>query len=398
MNSKNIFTGIITAMLGCTGAAVLLIDAAKTAGASRPELISWVFAVYLLGGIMSITLTLMYKTPLIGAHSISGAAFLGTAAAGFTLPQLSGSFIMAGLFILVIGVTGIFTKFMELLPKTIVSAMLAGLVLNYVGKIVPAVKEMPFVGLLALTGFFIVPKISKKLPPAIGAMAFGLIGLLLWSPIGSLGNISFVAPQMVKPEFSLLGLISIAIPLGILILSNDLAVALAALKQNGFRPPVTLTLVISGLGTALAGLFGGHALAVGGMATALTSSDESGPKKHRYWAALVAGTAFGLFGIFAWFTTGVIQMLPAAFISLVAGFSLLGVFIASIQAAFSKSTYRFSTAFAFVIAASNITFLGISAPIWSLLLGAFAVWVLGEGPSNEVDKKTSKTDSIQTVN
>jgi len=41
MNSKNIFTGIITAMLGCTGAAVLLIDAAKTAGASRPERICW---------------------------------------------------------------------------------------------------------------------------------------------------------------------------------------------------------------------------------------------------------------------------------------------------------------------------------------------------------------------
>ncbi|WP_254611277.1 benzoate/H(+) symporter BenE family transporter [Paenibacillus sp. JMULE4] len=49
------------------------------------------------------------------------------------------------------------------------------------------------------------------------------------------------------------------------------------------------------------------------------------------------------------------------------------------SSAFSESSYRYSTVFAFAIAVSNVSFLGIAAPVWSLVFGVFSAKILGEG-------------------
>ncbi len=60
MNIHNISMGFMSALLPCTGGAMLIIQAANTAGFSRPELISWMFAVFVLGGLLNLGLTLKY--------------------------------------------------------------------------------------------------------------------------------------------------------------------------------------------------------------------------------------------------------------------------------------------------------------------------------------------------
>jgi benzoate membrane transport protein len=379
LNTQNVLTGVMSALMACTGGAIMLINCANIAGLSRTELISWFFIVYFVGGSLNLALSIKYKIPFGGAHSITAVAFLSTFIAQFTWSEVAGSFMMGGIIVVVLGLTGWFNKILEFIPKVLIDAMLAGLILNYVVQIVPTLKDAPLVGGMAIFGFFIAPRISKAIPPLLGVLVFGVIGLFIGTDFPAIQPAAFSLPQWVNPQFTVNGFISIAVPMAVLILSNDIAVALAALRKNGYQPPVNKTLVMSGLGTSFVGLFGGHAVNIGGMMTALCSSEEAGPKEKRVGAAIVSGGLVALFGLFAWKVVVIIELLPVSFITLLAGFSLLAVLLGNLQSAFSNSAYRYSTLFTFVIAISNVAFLGISSPVWSLLVGVLTVKILGEG-------------------
>ncbi|MGF7047267.1 benzoate membrane transport protein [Paenibacillus sp. DS2015] len=379
MNTQNISAGILSALMACTGGAILIMNTADLIGLTQPELISWLFIVYFIGGSLNMLLSLRYRIPFAGAHSITAVAFLSTAAAHFTLQELAGSFMMTGGLIALLGFTGIFNRILELIPKPLIDSMLAGLILNYVVQIVPAFKESPYIAGFAILGFFIVPRFSKSIPPLFGVLVFGILALFLGYDFPMISKAQFSWPQVIMPSFTVHGFLSISIPVAVLILSNDLAVALAALKKNGFHPPTNKIIVYSGIGTALVSLFGGHAVNIGGMMTALCSSEEAGLKENRFRAAIVSGVLVALFGFFAWKIIVLIEALPAFFITMITGFSLLSVLLGSLQTAFTTSTYRYSILFTFVIAISNVSFLGISSAVWSLLIGGITAKVLGEG-------------------
>jgi benzoate membrane transport protein len=378
VNIQNVMAGIMSALLACSGGALLVIHAAETAGLSRNELVTWMFAVYFLGGILNLVMTLKYKIPFGGAHSITAVAFLTSTTAHYSLHELAGGFMISGLLIAALGFSGVFKKVLNFIPKPFIDALLAGLILNYVVKIVPAAKDIPLVGVLAIMGFIVALKISKSMPPFIGVLVFGLIGLLISYDFPIMQHTAFSLPQPVLPSFTWTALLSIAIPISILILSNDIAVALAALKSNGFDPPVNKTLVISGLFSATAGLFSGHAANVGGMMSALCSGEEAGLKDHRIWAAIVSGTLVAVFGLFAWKIIDIIELLPLSFVTLMTGFSLLGVLMNSLQSTFSNKYFRYSTIFTFIIAISNVSFIGVSSPVWALLVGVVTAKLFGE--------------------
>ncbi|MGO4371089.1 benzoate/H(+) symporter BenE family transporter [Paenibacillus sp. MCAF20] len=116
MGAKTIMTGFMSALLACTGGAIMIVQAAHTAGLSKPELVSWFTSAYVIGGLLNLLLTLKYRIPFAGAHSITATAFLGTAAAGFSYSELAAAFVMSGILILAAGVSGIFSKVLNLIP------------------------------------------------------------------------------------------------------------------------------------------------------------------------------------------------------------------------------------------------------------------------------------------
>jgi benzoate membrane transport protein len=379
VNLKNVSTGIMSALLPCTGGAMLIINAAHAGGFSRVELISWMFAVYVLGGLLNLGLTIKYKIPFGGAHSITAVAFLITITAQFSIHELVGGYILSGIIIALLGLSGLFNKVLQFIPKPFIDALLTGLILNNVVKILPALKEIPLIGGLAILGFIIVHRWFKSIPPFMGVLGFGLFGLFVSNDFPIMQHTAFSLPQVITPDFSMKALISIAIPVSVLILSNDVAVGLSALKSNGYEPPVRKTLAVTGIVSAIAGLFAGHATNIGGMMSALCSGDEAGPREKRVWAAIVSGVLVILFGLFAWKVIDFIEILPAAFVVLITGFSLLGVLLNSVQSAFSASSYRYSVLFTFIIAISNLSFFGISAPVWALVVGVLSAKLFKEG-------------------
>lgn len=387
MNTQNVVTGMMSALLACTGGAILLVQSAERMELSRVELVSWMFAVYFIGGILNMLLSLRYRIPFGGAHSITVVAFLSAGAVTMPLSEFAGSFIMGGVLIALLGISGLFQKLLDMIPKPLIDAMLAGLILNYVVGIVPAMKEIPVAGACAVAGFFLTARMFKTIPPIFGVLALGGLGLWMTAGLSPMPAAEFVIPQAVVPSFTLQGFLSVTVPCTVLILSNDVAVGLAALKKNGFEPPVNRTLVASGLTTAAAGFFGGHATNIGGMMSALCSSEEAGPKDKRYIAGVVSGILVAVFGILAWVLVGVIQSFPLSFIQLVTGFSLVGVLLNSLTASYAGSEYRYSALFSFIIAISNVTFLGVSAALWSLIAGTITARILGEGTSQREPQK-----------
>jgi benzoate membrane transport protein len=332
------------------------------------------FAIYVFGGIFSIVLPLRYRMPIVGAHTITGVTFLATVTSSFSYQELIGSYIVAGALMFMVGIFGVFSKLINYVPKQIISAMLAGMIMKYLVNFVLAINSLLLIGCLSVFSFFVFLKWNKRIPPVVAAIFTALIILLLTEPLTiNTMAANFTIPTIKTPSFSPRTFFSVSIPLALLILSNDAAVGLGALEQNNYRPPINRIIALSGIFTIIAGFFGGQSANVAGMMNAVCADDDAGPRKQRYLAAITSGIIIIIFGLFSWKIVPFIQALPKPFISILLGLSLLGVFGNSLNLSFSNPKLKFGTMFAFIIAASNITVFNISSPIWSLLIGTFIV-------------------------
>ncbi|AHF08312.1 benzoate/H(+) symporter BenE family transporter [Desulfitobacterium metallireducens] len=370
LNSRNITVGIVAALLAITGPPALILEAATKGNFTTEQTIFWMFSVYVFGGILSIIMPLRYRMPIVGAHSITGVAFLATVTTQFTYPELIGAYLLSALLMLLVGVLGIFSKLMDYVPQEIISAMLAGMITKYIVNFVVSTTQLFIVGGIGLLAYLYFSKGKKRIPPMVAGVITGTALLLLTYPLSSKGMIAdFAFPQVQTPDFSYISFLSVSIPLALLILSNDAAVGIGALEQNDYHPPVNRLVSLSGVFSIITSFFGGQSANVAGMMTAICAGEEAGPREKRYMGAVVSGVIILFFGLFSWMLIPWIQSLPPAFISILVGFALLGVFGNSLQISFSRPTMKLSAALAFVIALSNITLFNISAPVWSLLVG-----------------------------
>jgi len=372
LNYKNITAGFICGLLAVTGPPALILEAAANGNFTTTQTILWMFSVYVFGGLYSILIPLYYRMPIVGAHTITGVAFLVTVTSKFTYYELIGAYIFSGILILTIGYFGVFSKLMGYVPKQIIAAMLAGMIMKYMINFALSISVLPVIGGVSLVVFFIFSKWNKRIPPIVAAIFTAFILLLLTQPLNSNGlTAAFIFPHIQLPEFSLLSFVSVSIPLALLILSNDAAVGVSALEQNDYNPPVNQIVSWSGVFSIITSFFGGQSANIAGMMTAICSDKEAGPKEKRYMGAVVLGIILILFGLFAWKLVPFIQTLPQTFVSILVGFALLGVFANSLQLSFSNPIMKTSVAFTFIIAVSNLTIFSISAPVWSLLIGTF---------------------------
>jgi benzoate membrane transport protein len=368
---QGVSTGLISATLIMTGPAVMLLEAAKLGGFTDQQSVNWMFAVYFFGGLFGIMMSLWYRMPIAGGHSLTGIAFLSTVTSQFTYPQLIGGYVMSALLIMFIGTSGLFNKLMKWVPKEVISAMLSGLVASYVVRLVPAVKEMPIVGGAALFSYFILVKFSRQIPPALGAVIVAIITLWGTQGVDPKGMTStYFFPTLQTPEFNWTGLVSLAFPLAMLILSNDAAPAVGALESTGYKPPIRTIVSGTGIFSLITSFFGGQCSNIAGMMTAICSAENTGPKEKRYIASLVSGLTIIVFGILSWKIVPFIQSLPQALISMLSGFALIGVLLSNLQLCFTGKNYPLSSLTAFIIALSNISIFHISSPVWALLFGA----------------------------
>ncbi|YBV94459.1 benzoate/H(+) symporter BenE family transporter (plasmid) [Phyllobacteriaceae bacterium JZ32] len=372
LNLQTVSAGLVAAIFGCSGPALIVIGGANNAGLSNGQTVAWLFAIYFLGGLISLFLALRYKQPVTGAYSIPGAALVAGSLATIPFEEATGAFIMAGILVLLLGISGLIGKIMRWLPMPIVMAMIVGALFRFATGAVSALGTAPYIAGAAILAFFISMRISKAIPPVLAAFVAGLIAAFATGSVGGSNvDITFVLPQFTAPSFTLDAFLAISIPLALLVIGAENAQATGVLMAEGYRPPINMMTVISGIGGIAAGFLGGHNANIAGPMTAICSSEQAGENKDgRYAATVVNGILFGTFGIAAGVAVPVVMSLPSALIGVVAGLAMLGVLLAALQNAFSKSLGNQTGALvALAVAMSNVTLLGISAPFWALVAG-----------------------------
>lgn len=372
LNIKTASAGLVAAIFGCSGPALIVIGAAKGGHLSEGQTVAWLLAIYGLGGLISLIMGLYYKLPVTGAYSIPGAALVAGALATFPFEQAVGAFLMAGAIVFVLGITGLIGKVMRWLPMPIVMAMIAGALIRFGVGAVTSIEKLPIVVGAATLAFFLSMRFVKVVPPVLSALVVGLLAVALTGSFGGgTAPIGFVAPEFTAPVFTLSAFFAIAVPLALLVIGAENAQAIGVLMAEGYRPPINAMTVISGIGGVLAGLLGGHNANIAGPMTAICSSEQAGEDREgRYVATVVNGVLFGAFGIFAGIAVPLIMALPGPLIGSVAGLAMIGVLLSAFQAAFDKARGNQTGAFvALIVAMSGASFLHISAPFWALLAG-----------------------------
>ncbi|KKM11362.1 benzoate transporter [Clostridiales bacterium PH28_bin88] len=378
LNNNTITAGIVATIFGCTGPALIIMNSAAAGKLTEAQTISWLFAVYFFGGLLGVLLASYYKQPINGAWSIPGAVMLASALTFFNINQAVGAYFVAGLIVLVLGLSGLIGKVMRWLPLPIVMAMIAGAMIRFGTGIVTSTQKAPLIAGLALVGYLVSQRLTKKVSPVLGALIVGVVAAAAFGGFSfSSLDVKFIAPQIFKPEFSVGALFSIAIPLAALVMGAENAQAIGVLMSQGYKPPINMMTIISGIGGMVTAFFGGHNANIAGPMTAICSSDEAGPNKEgRYVASIVNGITFGAFGLFASAAVPFVKALPKDLISVLAGLAMIGVLVSSFDMAFSTKKFKIGAFAALVIAMSGIVVLKISAPFWALLGGVIISMVV----------------------
>lgn len=370
INRDNISGGLMTGMLGIIGPPVMVIEAANAGMFSHEQTITWFYGVHFFGALLGMIMSIYYRMPIVGAHSLTGVAFLVTVTPHFTFEELVGIYIITAFIIMAFGLSGIFKKVMSWIPREIIAAMLAGIISSYVFGLIPATVDMPIIGLTAIVAFFIFRKWDLRIPPMLAGVFTAVIMYFVLNnfDFSALGTTP-VAPTFTTPEFSISAIISVTLPLTLLILSNDATPAIGALESNGYKVPINNILTVSGIASLGATIFGGQSANVGGMMTTIASDHASGEKSTRYVASVISSIIMLIFAIFAWALVPLMFDLPASLMAILTGFVLIGVFASTLRRSFSNPKYTMSVIFTFIIAASGVTYFYISAPIWAMLIG-----------------------------
>lgn len=379
--------GLVAAIFGCTGPALIIINGANEAGLPPEVTTSWIFGIYVLGGLISLVLGLYYKMPITGAWSIPGAVLVVGGLTSFEFSDMVGAFLVAGLLVLGLGLTGLIRRVAAWLPVPIVMAMIAGALIRFGTGVVDAGVSAPVIVLAAVAGYLVLTRFVRAVPGVVGALVFGVTAALLTGAFGSAGaDFALSAPQLVAPTFDVNAILAIGLPLAVLVIGAENAQATGVLMAEGYRPPVNAMTLISGVGGVLASVFGGHNANIAGPMTAICSAPEAGEDREgRYVATLVNGVLFMLFGIFAGAAVALVSTLPPTLIAAVAGLAMIGVLISAFRGAFGATGFQSGALAALVIAMSGVTILEISSPFWALLGGVLVSLV--------VESKDFKTDA-----
>lgn len=370
LNGSTIASGLISSIFGCTGPALVVISASSTAGFTTADTVTWIFGIYVFGGLLGLLLALYYKLPISGAYSIPGATLMGTALAGYTFNEAAGAFVIAGVIVLAIGLTGLIGKIMKVLPLEIVMAMVAGCMLKFGVNIITFTQKDVIVCGSAVLAFLLVPRVLKKFPAVLAALIVGVIVAAVTGGFsGDMGDVSYIAPRLIAPAFNGSLILSCSIPLAALVIGAENAQAMGVLKAQGYDVPANGMTIASGIGGIISGLFGAHNANIAGPMTAICSSDEAGPKEGRYAASVVNGITFAAFGLVAAYAIGFVNLIPVGLTYVLAGLAMINVLIQSFRDGFKSGKYKTGAFFALVVGVSGISILHVGSAFWALVIG-----------------------------
>ncbi|WP_206808457.1 benzoate/H(+) symporter BenE family transporter [Paradesulfitobacterium ferrireducens] len=362
----------ITAVLFGEGPIFILLKAASEAKLPNNIAISWLAVVFLMGGLLTLLMSLYYRQPIYVAFSIPAVVLIGSALTRYPFSDVIGAVLLAGIIVLLIGISGLFKIAIRYVPMPIIQGMIAGTLVSYGIATITALPKAPVVAGSTLIAFLLLsiyPALAKKFPPVLGALVIGFIIAVMTKNV-NVGDISFRLSSLtfVAPTFNLRTIMELAIPLAILSIGFGNVQALGILSSQGYTPPTNAFVAISGLGTIFNSFFGGHTAVIAGPSIAICAGAEVGPKEGRYAATFIAGILSLVMGLIAPIAITFTKAVPGPFIDVLAGVAMFSVLVNTFAQAFGAN-FRLGALFALLISMSKITVWNIGAPFWAIIGG-----------------------------
>ncbi len=375
LSPSAVFMGLLAAFVGFASSFAVVLQGLRAAGATEAEAASGLMAIAIAKGLAAIVLCARTRTPISLAWSTPGAALLvstGPLPGGFA--EAVGAFLVAGGLLALTGLVRPLGRLIERIPASLAAALLAGVLLTLCLAPFRALAFDPLWGLTILLGWLIGGRIGKIWSAPGALLGFALVVVFGVQPgaeaLSALSAAAAAEPVLTLPVFSVAGLVGVALPLWLVTMAGQNLPGAGVLKAHGYPAHAGLTLSLSGFATMLAAPFGGHACNYAAITAAMCMGEEAHPDpKRRYWAAISAGAAYVLFGIFAGLAAGFVALAPVVLIEAVAGLALMGAFAGAAAAAFAKPEDREASAVTLLATASGLSLFGVSGAFWGLLAG-----------------------------
>lgn len=386
-----VVAGLIAVAVGYAGPVLLIFQAAKVANLSNANLSSWIWAISVASGLTAIILSVRFKAPVITAWSTPGVVLLISGWKAYAYSDAIGAFIFAGVIITIFGVTGLFSSFMKRIPYSIITAMLAGILLEFGVDVFVSLKKLPMLALPMILCYLV----SKRWFPRYSVVTSLLFGILVSYSLNILNfggiNVSLVHPIFTRPSFSLNAIIGLGIPLCIVTMASQNATGIGVLKADGYDIPANPLIITTGIASIIFAPFGAHGINLSALIAAICTGKEAhvDPDK-RYIAGIACGIFYILFGIFGATIVSIFTIFPSELIVVITGLALLGSISSSLSSAMKEDEKKDAALITFLVTISGISIAGVGAPFWGLISGIVTNYILEGDLTNLFSQKVTQ--------
>lgn len=378
--SQPVAAGIVTAIVGFSSSFAVVLAGVRAVGAGEAQAASALLVLSVTMGLAAIGLGLRYRMPISIAWSTPGAALLvstGSLDDGFAAAV--GGFAICGALLFLTGVVPALRAAVTAIPSALANALLAGALVTLCLSPVDAVVDDPAAAVPVVLAWALLTRFARKWAVP-GALATALVVIAI-SHDGAL-RADALAPQLavVAPHVDLQG-ITLGVGLYIVTMASQNIPGVAVLSTFGYRAPLRPALIVTGAGTALGSVFGGHAINLAAISAALCAGPDADPDPDRRWiASVTAGIAYIVLGCGAGLVTSIAGIAPPGLIEAVAGLALLGTLGAALAGALADPTQRDAAVATFVVMVSGVSVLGIGSACWALVAGLALLVILRRRP------------------
>jgi benzoate membrane transport protein len=377
LSVSTVVAGLVAMLTGYTSSLVLMIQAGQAAHLSDAQVSSWIWALSIGMGVTTIGLSLLSRVPVVVAWSTPGAALLIASLPGVPYPEAIGAFVMAALMMTAAGLTGWFDKLMRVLPASIASALLAGILFRISVDVFVQAEHQTTLMLVMFAAYLA----GRRWWPGYAVPGVLVIGVVLAGGLGQLHLDTFrfaiTVPVWTTPAFSLSAFISIAVPLFVVALASQNIPGLAVLRADGYHVAARPLIAITGLASVLLAPFGSHGINLAAITAAICTGPQSHPDPaRRYTAAVVCGIGYLAAGIMAASIAALFTAFPKALVVAAAAYALLGSIANGLTVAMQNPGERDAALLTFMITASGMTLAGVGSAFWGIVGGMLALILL----------------------
>ena len=280
--------GLLGFIFSASGPLAIILSVGTGAGMPAALIASWVLGCFGINGVLSVVLSWAYRKPLAFFWTIPGMVLMGEALKRLPFNEVVGAYLLTGVLMLALGLSGLIGRIMKAIPLAIVMAMVAGVFLRFGTDLISHMQSDAWLAIpmvlvfIALTVFV---RVGRFIPPLIGSVIAGMILISVFdAPKIAIDQFHWLAdPVITAPVFSLRACLELVVPLSITVLVVQNGQGAAVLRAAGHDAPINTVASACGLWSMMTAMVGSVSTCLTGPTNAILVS--SGPRDSHYIGA-----------------------------------------------------------------------------------------------------------------